>query len=200
MTTTAKVAVVYHSGFGHTKVLGEAVVRGAASVPGVTATLVPVGDLPAPGPDRSLGGRWGEVNGADAIVFGAPTYMGSVSAEFKKFMEHSSGVWFTQGWKDKLAGGFVNSGGPSGDKLSALLSLVVFAGQHSMTWVSQGVMPSSVTGDGQDLNRLGSWIGAMAQSGNESPEVTPPEGDRKTAERYGRRIGESALRWVRGRG
>lgn len=194
----AKIAIVYHSGFGHTKVVAEHIAKGAAAVPGAHVDIVPVADLPAPGPDRSLGGKWNVLNNADMIVFGCPTYMGNVSAEFKKFMEHSGGIWFTQGWRDKLAAGFTNSGSPSGDKLATLTALALLAGQHSMVWVSQGIMPSSYTGKGNDLNRLGGWIGYLSQSSNESPEVTPPASDRDTAEAFGARLAHATLRWVKG--
>lgn len=190
------VAVIYHSGFGHTKVLAEAVTRGAAGVPGVDAKLISVDELPSPGPDRKLAGRWGELNAADALVFGCPTYMGSVSAGFKKFMEDSGGIWLSQGWRDKLAAGFTNSGGMSGDKMNAMLDLVVFAGQHSMIWVSQGVWYTEPAGDPNGTNRLGGWLGALAQSDNASPEVTPPPGDRKTHELFGKRVAEAAKRWA----
>ncbi len=195
----AIVAIVYHSGFGHTKVLAEAVQRGAARVDGTDARLIPVDELPGAVKGQPLGGRWNELAQADAIVFGSPTYMGSITAEFKKFMETSSGPWFAQAWKDKLAAGFTNSGSLSGDKLNTLLDMAVFAGQHSMIWVNPGILPSSMTNDGQDLNRIGSWIGVMAQSENAAPEVTPPPGDRRTAELLGQRVAEVARRWLRGK-
>lgn len=194
-----KVAIVYHSGFGHTKAVAEAVAKGVSSTPGVQVALISVDELPAPNADRSLGGRWGELNDATGIIFGTPTYMGDLSAKFKKFMEDSSGLWYTQAWKDKLAGGFVNSGGLSGDKLNALNSLVIFAGQHSMVWVSTGVMPSIYTKDGKDLNRLSSFLGVMTQSDSGPPEQTPPTSDRETAERFGSRFAQAALRWTKGK-
>lgn len=189
------VAIVYHSGFGHTKVLAEAVARGASSVAGTKAVLLSVDDLPGPGPDRKLPPAWDAVHAADAIVFGSPTYMGDVTAKFKKFMEDSSGVWFTQGWKDKIAGGFTNSGGLSGDKLHALLTMMVFSQQHSMIWVGTGLMADGNTPE--SINRIGSYSGPMAQSDNAGPDVTPPAGDRKTAELFGARIANAAARWTR---
>jgi NAD(P)H dehydrogenase (quinone) len=193
------IAIVYHSGFGHTKGVAERVLKGAASVAGVTATLVNVGELPAPGADRSMGGRWAELNAADAIIFGSPTYMGDISAPFKKFMEDSSGIWFGQGWKDKIAAGFTNSGGLSGDKLHALQTIATFAGQHSMIWVSTGVMPSEYTRDGLNLNRLSSFTGLMTQAHQAAPEESPIEADKLTAERFGKRVAEAAVRWTKGR-
>lgn len=191
----ARVAIVYHSGFGHTKAVAEHVLKGAGGVAGVSAVLVSVAELPAPGPDRSLGGRWGELNGADTIVMGCPTYMGSVSAAFKVFMESSSGLWIKQAWKDKLAAGFTNSGGLSGDKVNAMVDIAMFAAQHSMVWVSQGLFYNA-----EGINRMGAWLGLMTQSDNAPADVTPPAADRRTAELFGARVSEATLRWVRGRG
>lgn len=193
------IVIAYHSGFGHTKVIAEHVRVGASSVAGASVTLVAVDELPGPGPDRKLAGAgWDALNAADAIVFGSPTYMGDVSAKFKQFMEYSGGIWFGQGWRDKLAAGFTNSGSASGDKLQALQTMATFAAQHSMIWVSQGVFNKGSGPDG--INRLGGWLGYMAQSDNAPPEVTPPKGDRDTAELFGKRVAEAAVRWVRGRG
>jgi NAD(P)H dehydrogenase (quinone) len=191
------VAIVYHSGFGHTKVIAEAIHRGAASIAGITAHLIPVADLPSPGADRKLTGpAWDILNAADAIVFGSPTYMGDVSAEFRRFAEATGGLWFAQAWKDKLAAGFVNSGGLSGDKLQALQALAVLAAQHSMIWIPTGIPTNGSTPE--HLNRLGSYSGLMTQADNASPEITPPQGDRKTAELFGQRIANATIRWTKG--
>jgi NAD(P)H dehydrogenase (quinone) len=190
-----KLAVVYHSAFGHTKVIAESIVRGAASVEGVEARLVNVDDLPLPGLGGQLVGLWNDLNDSDAIVMGCPTMMGSVSAKFKVFMESSSSVWARQGWKDKLAAGFTNAGGLSGDKVNCLIDIAMFAAQHSMIWVSQGLFY-----DAEGINRMGSWIGLQAQSANAPPEVTPPPEDHRTAERFGARVADVTVRWARGAG
>ena len=183
----SKVVVVFHSGYGHTAKLAEAVAKGASSVEGSEVKLIPVAEAEA---------HWDDFQNADAIIMGAPTYMGSLSAEFKKFMEQSSKFWMTQSWKDKIAGGFTNSASLSGDKLSSILQLVVFAGQHSMIWVSVGVpAPTSDYGNTDNHNRMGSFLGVMSQSPhNSSPETAPPNGDLKTGESYGKRIAEYANR------
>jgi NAD(P)H dehydrogenase (quinone) len=38
----------------------------------------------------------GPLDAADAIIFGSPTYMGTVSWQFKKFADASSKAWFSQ--------------------------------------------------------------------------------------------------------
>jgi NAD(P)H dehydrogenase (quinone) len=70
-----------------------------------------------------------------SLIFGSPTYMGGVASQLKAFIDAASGIWFAQGWKNKIAGGFTHSGSPSGDKQGTLLYLAINAAQHSMIWV-----------------------------------------------------------------
>jgi multimeric flavodoxin WrbA len=187
--SSVNIVIVYHSGYGHTARQAEAVAQGARSVEGATVELVPVGTGEIP---------WESLATADALIFGTPTYMGGVSAAFKGFMDASSKVWFGQGWKNKLAAGFTNSASQSGDKLNTLVQLAVFAAQHGMIWVGLGLMPgnNSSTGSPEDLNRLGSYLGAMAQSNADAtPEQAPPASDLRTAEALGIRVTQAAQRW-----
>ena len=180
------ISIVYHSSYGHTKVLAEAVARGAQAVPGTTVSLIPVDQAEA---------RADELDRADAIIFGAPTYMGSASAPFKTFMEWTSQRWATQTWRNKLAAGFTNSASQSGDKLNALVQLFIFAMQHGMIWVGLDLLPGNNSSKGsiEDLNRLGSFAGAMAQSNADAPPAEAPiRSDQRTAEHLGRRVAEFA--------
>ena len=81
---SAKVVVVYHSGYGHTKAQAEAVHKGASEVAGVTATIITSDDAQK---------NWDPLNQADAIIFGCPTYMGGPSAQFKAFIDAASKIW-----------------------------------------------------------------------------------------------------------
>jgi NAD(P)H dehydrogenase (quinone) len=188
---TARVVVVFHSEGGRTRALAHAVVRGAEQVAGVTARALDVTQSP---------GIQDELGAADAIVFGSPTYMGSASAPFKAFMDATAPVWALQGWRDKLAAGFTHSAAPSGDKLGTLLQLSVFAAQHGMIWVGLGLPPSYASADAgrDDTNRLGSHLGAMAQSAPGSGS-SPSDADLRTCEHLGRRVAEHAVRWSKGR-
>lgn len=184
------VAVVYHSGFGHTAAQARAVCEGALGVEGVSSRMIFAEDAAA---DLTL------LDAADAIVLGCPTYMGSASAAFKQFMDATADVWRALGWKDRLAAGFTNSGGHSGDKLSTLLQLMLFAMQHGMVWVGLGLPDGDNASDTSDanLNRLGSYAGAMAQSNVDQGLDGMLESDLETARALGRRVAEAALRWTR---
>ena len=183
MTT---IAVVYHSGFGHTEKQAQAVAEGAGGVAGAKAILVPVAEAEA---------RFDEISAADAIVFGTPTYMGGVSGPFKTFMDATSKIWYGRGWKDKVAAGFTNSASQSGDKLNSLVQLAIFAAQHGMIWVGLDLLPGNNNSKGStaDLNRLGSFLGAMAQSNaDEGPDKGPIASDLETAKVLGKRVAEKA--------
>ena len=189
MNTQSNVIVAYHSGYGHTEVLANAAVEGARQA-GAQAEAIAIDDA------ESL--DWAKFASADAIIFGSPTYMGSVSAPFKAFMDASSRVWYEQGWKDKIAAGFTNSASYSGDKLNTLQQMSVFAAQHSMLWIGLGLMPgnNSTQGSPDDLNRIGSYLGAMAQSNaDQGADIVPPQADRDTVRHLGKRVAEAAMRW-----
>jgi multimeric flavodoxin WrbA len=180
-----RIAIVYHSGYGHTKVQADAVARGAAGVSDAKVALIPVEDAPA---------RIDELNAADAIIFGTPTYMGSASAAMKGFMEFTSKLWMERKWKDKIAAGFVNSASQNGDKQVVFQQLIAFALQHGMIWVGLDLLPgnNSSKGSVDDLNRLGIAAGAAAQSNaDEGPDKAPIESDLRTAEHLGRRVAET---------
>jgi NAD(P)H dehydrogenase (quinone) len=180
----AKVAVVYHSGYGHTQRVAEAVAKGAA------AELVTVD---ADGNVSEAG--WAALDGADAIIMGSPTYMGTVSWQFKKFADASSKAWFSQAWKDKVFGGFTNSASMNGDKLSTLHYLFTLAMQHGGVWVGTGLLPSNKkSAQRGDVNYLGSFSGAMVQTPSDAAASEMVDGDLETARLYGERVAQVAAK------
>ena len=180
----SRITVVYHSGYGHTRRMAEAVATGAG------AELVAIdaeGNLPE--------GGWEALNAADAIIMGSPTYMGSVSWQFKKFADASSKAWFTQQWKDKLFAGFTNSASMNGDKLSTLHYLFTLAMQHGGLWVGTGLMPSnSKAAQRNDVNYVASFSGAMAQTPSDAGVDEMLPGDLETARLFGQRVAATAAR------
>ncbi|MEX3935495.1 flavodoxin family protein [Paraburkholderia phymatum] len=187
----SKIIIVYHSGYGHTKKLAEAVLAGTLDG-GADARLIAVGELDDAG--------WAALDAADAIIFGAPTYMGGPSADFKKFADASSKPWFGQKWKDKIAAGFTNSATMNGDKFSTIQYFVTLAMQHSMIWAGTGMMPSNTkAATRNDLNYVGGFTGLLSQSpADATPEEAPLPGDIETAKVFGARIAAVTARWKAG--
>jgi len=183
------ISIVYFSGYGHTVKQAEAVHAGAESVQGAKVTSLRIdenGDLPD--------GGWDTLMSADAIVYGSPTYMGGPAWQFKKFADASSKQWFTQEWKNKVAGGFTNSSTINGDKGGTITYFVTLAMQHGQVWVGIGLMPANAKANSPaDINWTGGSTGALAISPSDaSPEEAPRAGDLETARLYGRRLAEMA--------
>jgi NAD(P)H dehydrogenase (quinone) len=187
----AKITVVFHSGYGHTKKQAEAVLAGASGTEGATGTLVAIS---AEG--TLADADWETLAASDAIIFGAPTYMGGPSWQFKRFADASSKPWFGQAWKDKIAAGFTNSATMNGDKFSSIQYMVTLAMQHSMVWVGTGMMPSnSKAATRNDLNYVGGFTGALATSPSDaSPDEAPLPGDLETARQFGARVATYAVK------
>jgi multimeric flavodoxin WrbA len=193
MTAPASVAIAYHSGYGHTAVLAQAARDGAAEA-GARVSVVEV--------DRLAPEQWAVLDAADAIVFGAPTYMGSASAAFHTFAEATSGRWLDRAWQGKLAAGFTMSGSMSGDKLHTLQYFAILAAQHGMHWLNLGLPPgwNGSAGSEHDLNRLGFSLGAGGQTPVDLGPEAVSKSDAETARQLGHRVAVVAVRLGPGAG
>jgi NAD(P)H dehydrogenase (quinone) len=176
------IVIVYHSGYGHTHKVAEAVAEGSG---GTLLAVDAEGHLPA--------GGWEQLGAADAIVFGTPTYMGGPSWQFKKFADASSKAWFSQGWRNKLAAGFTNSASLYGDKGQTLQYLFTLAQQHGMLWSGSGMMPANTKASTRaDVNHIGSSLGLMTATPSDASVDEIVAGDLATARAFGRRVAEAA--------
>lgn len=169
------IAIVYHSPYGHTAKVASFIAQGAQQA-GVQVHSMNIEQI-----------DWDILDRSDAIVFGCPTYMGNLTSGLKLFMEQSSKRWLARAWQGKVAAGFTNGGGLSGDKLAVLQQINLFAMQHGMLWAGLPMMPTGRSA--QDLNRMSSFLGLMTQSDNAPVEITPPEGDLNTALWFGEYLG-----------
>jgi NAD(P)H dehydrogenase (quinone) len=179
-----KGVVIYHSGYAHTQRMAHAVAEGAG------ATLLQIDA------DGNLSEQaWADIDAARYIILGSPTYMGGPSWQFKKFADASSKPWFADAWKDKVFGGFTNSASINGDKLATLQYFTLLAAQHRGIWVGMGMKSSNTKASQRDdINRMGSFLGPMAQTpADATPEEMSP-GDMETARLYGVRVAAIAAK------
>lgn len=178
------VVVIYHSGYGHTTKQAEAVAQGAAAE---LITIDANGEISE--------AAWEKLDAAKAIIMGSPTYMGSVSWQFKKFADASSKKWFTQVWKNKVFAGFTNSATMNGDKGSTIAYFVTLAMQHSGIWVGTGLMPAnSKAAKHGDVNYVGGFGGALMTTPSDASADEVNAGDLETARLLGARVAELATR------
>jgi len=174
----AKIAVVYHSGYGHTQRIAQTVAEGADA------------DLLAIDADGNLSeADWATLGEADAIVFGTPTYMGGPSWQFKKFADASSKAWFTRAWQDKFFAGFSVSASLNGDKGQTLAYLNTLAAQHGGLWISLVMLPANqLAATRNDVNNLGGSVGLLVQAPSDAGADKIPQGDVDTARKFGERV------------
>jgi multimeric flavodoxin WrbA len=181
---SSNIVIVFHSGYGHTTKIAEAVAEGSG---GKLLQIDADGNLPE--------GGWDLLSNAGTIVFGSPTYMGNVSWQFKKFADASAAVWGAQGWKDKLGAAFTNSASVAGDKQTTLYTMFTLAQQHGMLWAGTGLMPSNAkTAKRDDINYLSSFAGLATATPSDASTDEIPAGDLATARLFGDRLRKVSAR------
>jgi len=185
-----KLAVVYHSGHGHTAHIASHVAAGAESIAGTCPVLLQATDVAR---ESAMLLEY------DGYIFGSPTYLGGVSGPFKLFMDATGGLWRSRRLAGRLAAGFTVSSLPAGDKQSTLLSMLTFCMQHGMLWVGNPFLPEQHAGvpEAEAANRLGSWTGMMAQAAHGAPAHDFPPGDIKTARMFGQHVAATLHRLER---
>ncbi len=183
----SKIVIVYHSGYGHTQKIAEAV----ASTAGASLLAIDAeGNLPE--------GGWEQLAAADAIVFGTPTYMGGPSWQFKKFADASSKPWYVRAWKDKLAAGFSNSATINGDKASTINYFFTLSQQHGMLWAGTGMLPMNAKAHTRDdINNLGGNAGLITATPSDASVDEMIPGDIATAKAFGQRLAEVTAKFGR---
>jgi multimeric flavodoxin WrbA len=154
-----RVAVVFFSATGMTARLAEAVAEGVGEAE-TDAILLPVMA------ERIVAGRFADeallraCDGADALAFGSPTYMGGPAAQFKAFADATSERWGGQRWAGKVAAGFTTGACANGDQGHTLAYFSILAAQHGMLWCGLDI-PGGMDPGGR--NRLGSGLGLATQ-------------------------------------
>lgn len=175
------VAVVYFSALGATEKLARQLLEGINTVDDVKAI-----EYQIQGRDI-FEGRFDNdeiltlLDSADAIIFGSPTYMGSVSAQFKAFADATSERWDSQQWRNKMAAGFTIGSCLNGDQTNTLKYFSTLASQHGMLWVGLDVAGGY---NSLGINRLGCQMGVVGHN----PEGDIHQSDLDTAKYLGKRV------------
>ena len=121
------------------------------------------------------------IHSCDAIIFGSPTYMGNVAAQFKAFADATSDFWSSQKWAGKVAAGVTSGTGLNGDQTSTLQYFGTLASQHGMIWVG---LDAPFSDSQKGVNRLGCQLGVTSHSLDGSVHET----DIKSSKYLARRV------------
>ena len=117
--TEVKVLVIYDSGTGNTEKMAHAVAKGARQVKSAEVVLKKVDDA-----------TLNDLEWADAILIGSPTYYGQMSAKIKAFFDKS--VEIHGKLEGKVGAAFTSSGGTATGAETTLLSIIEAMLIHGM--------------------------------------------------------------------
>jgi len=185
------IAIVYYSASGTTHSLAEAIQHGINACNSNTDKTESANDVAVYTyrilPEHIQGGRFIELNmlalisQADGIIFGSPTYMGSVAAQFKAFIDATSSIWAEGKWTNKIATAFTVGGSYSGDQLSTIQYLHILASQHGMLW-------AGLDGKGLQNNNVPNTSGANSGLITYTQNNEVPKDALLTAQYLGQRV------------
>ena len=171
------VLIAYYSVSGHTKLMAEAVARGAQAAGNVTVKVMTVDEV-----------KTENLLNADAIIVGSPVHNANAAPEVVKFIAS----WPFDGAPllNKIGAVFVTGGGiSSGEELTQMNIL------HSM--LLYGMV---VVGGGDWTSAFGaSAITDEQPFGHPQKDVVVADQFLKKAEGLGKRVAELVIRWKRTR-
>ncbi|MDW7989562.1 MAG: NAD(P)H:quinone oxidoreductase [Archaeoglobaceae archaeon] len=185
-----RVLVLFHSITGNVMKIAKAVADGAKEV-GVEVSVKKVPEtVPKEVLERNPGylkvreelekfeiAKPEELANYDAIIFGAPTRFGVMSAQMKQFIDMTGRLWMERKLEGKIGAVFTSNEMPHGGKEATLLSMILPLLGHGMIVV--GLPPV------KELFKAGSYYGATSTG-------EPKSEDLEVAKMLGRRVAEVA--------
>lgn len=196
------VRVVYHSLYGHTKRMADAVAEGAREVKGAQVKVCRVKETLPDEVLKKMGAydaqklfandpvcTLEDLEKADAVIFGAPTRYGSVTAQMRQFMDMTGGLWAKGALVGKVGSVFTGSATQHGGQESTILSFHTSLLHHGMVIVG---LPYAFKGQMRiDEVTGGSPYGASTITGG-GGERMPSENELDAARFQGRHVAQIA--------
>lgn len=195
----AKVLVLYHSMYGHIETMAQEVAAGAMDVQGAEVTVKRV---PETMNEEAFKGAGGKVNQAadiaspeeladyDAIIFGAPTRFGSISAQMRNFLDQTGGLWAKGALFGKVASVFASTGTGGGQEMTITSAWPALA-HHGMIIVPIGYGAQELF----DISNVsgGTPYGATTIAGGDGSRQ-PDERERAIARFQGQHVAKIAVK------
>jgi len=198
-----KLLVLFYSAYGHVYKMAEAEAEGARSVPGVEVDLMQVAEtLPVEVREKTGVAQArksfahvpiasvGDLEKADAILFGTPTRFGNMAAPMRTFVDSTGGLWVKGALVGKVGGVFASTATQHGGQESTILSF------HT-TLLHQGMVVAGLPYAFQGQTRIdeltgGSPYGASTIAGGKG-ERMPSETELAGARAQGKYVAQLAL-------
>jgi NAD(P)H dehydrogenase (quinone) len=195
-----RILVLYHSTYGHTEAMAEAVAEGARGVEGAEVAIRRVPELVPEELARKSGYKMDqaapiatvdELADYDALIIGAGTRYGSAASQMRNFLDQTGGLWAKGALVGKVGGAFTSTATQHGGQETTLIGLIQTLLHHGMliaglpyAWAGQSRM-DEITG--------GSPYGASTITGGDGARM-PSDNELEGARWQGRYIAETAAK------
>jgi len=198
-----KILIAYYSRYGHTLQMARAVGEGVTQVNGAEAVLRRIQEFPDVekeiGVDKYAKQIWDQqkdvpvctlddIREADGVIFGTPTRYGNMTAQMKRFIDSTAGLWLEGALEGKPAGVFTSTATTHGGQETTLLTMMIPLLHLGMLIVG---VPYSTPGMLHTEGRGGTPYGASTVAGPKN-NLQPPLDDLNIARALGRRVAELA--------
>jgi NAD(P)H dehydrogenase (quinone) len=197
-----KVLVLFYSTYGHIYRMAQAVADGARKVAGADVVVRRVPETLPPEVLEAMGAvdaqkafadvpvaTVGDLEGADAVIFGTPTRFGNMAAQMRQFLDATGGLWAQGKLVGKVGSVFASSATQHGGQESTILSFHTTLLHHGMVIVG---LPYAFAGQTRlDEITGGSPYGASTIAGGKG-ERMPSENELAAARFQGRHVASIA--------
>lgn len=194
-----KVLVLYHSTYGHTEKMAEAVADGARSA-GAEVDIRRVPELVPEELARKSGykldqaapiAQVSELEAYDAIIVGAGTRYGTAASQMRNFWDQTGGVWAQGKLVGKVGAAFTSTATQHGGQETTLIGLIQTLLHHGMIIAG---LPYAWQGQ-MTLDEIsgGSPYGATTITGGDGRRF-PSDNELEGARWQGRYVAETAAK------
>lgn len=193
-----KILVLYHSTYGHTEKMAEAIADGAREVEGATVDIKRVPELVPEELAKKSGykldqkapiAKVEELADYDAIIVGAGTRYGTAASQMRNFLDQTGPLWAKGALVGKVGSAFTSTATQHGGNEMTLIGLIQTLMHHGMlvaglpyAWAGQSRM-DEITG--------GSPYGATTITGGDGSRF-PSDNELEGARWQGRWVAETA--------
>lgn len=202
-----KVLILYYSMYGHIDAMAKAVAEGVKEVDGAEAVLkrvpetLPDDVLEKMGATESVKAMGdvtvatvGDMEEADAIIFGTPTRFGNMCGQMRQFLDSTGGLWMKGALIGKVGSVFTSSNTQHGGQESTILSFHITLLHQGMVIVG---LPYAFDGQMRmDEITGGSPYGASTIAGHDGSRQ-PSENELSAARFQGRHVATIAAKLVK---
>jgi NAD(P)H dehydrogenase (quinone) len=199
-----RILVLYYSSYGHVETMARAVAEGAASVEGAEVAVKRVQELV---PENIARGAYmkieqdapfadpNELGDYDAIIVGAPTRFGNMSAQMRNFWDQTGPLWMKGALVGKIGSAFTSTASQHGGQEMTITSIHTTLLHHGMIIVG---LPYSWPGNAQ-LEEIsgGTPYGASTIAGADGSRQ-PSANELEGAHYQGRHVAGIAAQLKRG--